>query len=196
MWKMLTFFQKRNSMSFVIRRPCPTDGPCILAIKIQIGKHNKEFWLLTIFTGRILFSTRFPLLFTIYLTSHSNIIVQKKSSEPDQNHNFHDVIGWGHAQTIFGDFPYTEKHVQSNFTFHDTTLLRNTQHYRVETIWSSTDFERDSRKPPRLPTSIHPLPLVKWRTLTSSIVYLEAWHWIALLPISFYEIPTLLSGSF
>lgn len=65
--------------------------------------------------------------------------------------------------------------------------LRNARHRRVgAAARASTNTERDSREPPRLPTSIHPLPLVKWRTLTSPIVYLEAaaWHWAAGRPIA------------
>lgn len=74
----------------------------------------------------------------------------------------------GHARTDFGDFPRTTKHVRRVGRRHYCSRtqhyisLRNARHYRVEAAArASTDTERDSREPPRLPTSIHPLPLVK-----------------------------------
>lgn len=73
-----------------------------------------------------------------------------------------------------------------------TTSLRGTRHYRDDTISPVANFVCDySREPPRLPTSIHPLPLVKWRALTSSIVYLEAWHWVTCLPIVLINFPKI-----
>jgi len=128
----------------------------------------------------------------------------EKEAEGEEKDTHRRVVAWikstifvtssvvEHARTYFGDFPRTVKHVRRVGRRHccyrtqHYISLRNARHYRVAAAArASTNTERDSREPPRLPTSIHPLPLVKWRTLTSPIVYLEAaWHWAAGRPIA------------
>lgn len=76
----------------------------------------------------------------------------------------------GHARMNFGDFPCTAKHVRRVGRRHYCSRtqhyisLRNARHYRVVTAAraSTTDTNHNSQEEPlRLPTSMHPLPLVK-----------------------------------
>lgn len=93
---------------------------------------------------------------------------KQRESEFDQKHNFRDVIGSRTCADRFRCFSIYRGNTCAMLLIcffslsKRITSLRNTRHYRDDTVSSVANFVCDySRKPPQLPTSIHPLPLVK-----------------------------------